>query len=135
MKLASCDRTVAAPVDVVWSLITTADGLNEWMSVDATVDLRRGGTITWTHQDGSVVAGEIREIVPLRRLEFTYGWEAGGFPVPVGSTVVTIELEPVGGATEVRVRHRGLSPEMTERHAEGWAHFIGRLVSRAEGAT
>ena len=50
--LASCERVIAAPVDVVWSMVSTADGLNRWMSVEADVDLRVGGRITWTHDSG-----------------------------------------------------------------------------------
>ena len=134
MNLASCDRTIAAPVDVVWSLLSTEAGLNEWMSVAAEVDLRPGGTIRWTHDNGWVVAGKFREIVPHRRLEFTYGWEEGGFPVSPGSSVVTIELEARGGATELRVRHTGLTPEMAEQHTEGWAMFVGGLALVAEGS-
>jgi uncharacterized protein YndB with AHSA1/START domain len=50
--LASCERVIAAPVDVVWSMVSTADGLNRWMSVEADVDLRVGGRITWTRDSG-----------------------------------------------------------------------------------
>lgn len=132
MILAACDRSIAAPVDVVWALVSTADGLNEWMSVEATLDLRPGGTIRWVHDNGWVVAGEIVEVVPMRRLAFTYGWEAGGFPVPVGSSVVTIELEPVPAGTRVAVRHRGLTDEMARQHTEGWSMFVDRLAGVAE---
>lgn len=130
--LATCDRTIAAPVDVVWRLVSTPDGLNEWMSVEATVDLRPGGTIRWVHDNGWVVAGEVREVVPMRRLVFTYGWESGGFPVPLGSSTVTIELRARGGATDVSVRHAGLTDDMATQHTEGWAMFVGRLAVRAE---
>lgn len=134
MILASCDRTIAAPVDVVWRLFTTADGLNEWMSVDATVELRPGGQIRWTHENGNVVAGEVRSVVPMRRFEFTYGWESGPFPVEPGSTLVTVEFEAAHDATRLSVRHGGLDADMAERHTEGWAMFIERLAGVAEAA-
>jgi hypothetical protein len=73
MRIAACDRTIAAPVDVVWRLLTTVDGLNRWMSVEAEVDLRVGGVIRWRHEEGHTVAGEIRDVVPMRRLVLTYG--------------------------------------------------------------
>ena len=131
MKLASCDRTIAAGVDVVWDLVSTADGLRRWMAVEAEVELVRGGRITWRHDNGWVVAGEVVEVVPTRRLVFTYGWAEGGFPVPVGSSVVTIELEPEGPGTLVRVRHEGLTPEMAEQHTVGWTMFVDRLAVAA----
>ncbi len=130
--LASCDRVIAAPVDLVWSLLSTSDGLTEWMAVEATVDLRIGGSIRWVHDNGWTVAGTIREIAPMRRLSYTYGWESGGFPVPLESSVVTIELTARGDATELSVRHDGLTREMAVQHAEGWQMFVERLADRAE---
>jgi uncharacterized protein YndB with AHSA1/START domain len=131
VNLATCDRVIDAPIDVVWSLISTAEGLNRWMSVDATVELEVGGAITWTHDNGWIVAGEFRDVVPMRRLVFSYGWAEGGFPVPVGSSVVTIELDPLGDATRLSVRHDGLTPAMAEQHTHGWNVFIGRLAAAA----
>lgn len=132
MILASCDRVVAAPVDLVWSLISTSEGLTEWMAVDASVDLRVGGRIRWVHDNGWVVAGTIEEVAPMRRLRYTYGWEHGGFPVPLESSVVTIELAARGSGTALSIRHEGLSPEMAEQHSGGWEMFVGRLARRAE---
>lgn len=132
MILAECDRVIAAPVDVVWDLLTTAAGLNEWMSVDATVDLEPGGTIRWRHENGHVVAGEVREVVPMRRFVFSYGWETDFLPVAPGSTVVTIELDAGPDATRVSVRHAGLTTELAEQHSAGWTHFIDLLAERAE---
>ena len=60
MILASCDRLIAAPIDLVWSLISTPEGLAEWMAVEASVDLRVGGSIRWVHDNGWVVAGTVR---------------------------------------------------------------------------
>ena len=132
MKLVACDRVIEAPVDVVWPMLSTADGLNHWMSVQATVELRPGGRISWVHDNGWVVAGEVRDVVAMRRLVFSYGWERGGFPVPVGSSVVTIEVEALGPSTRVRIRHEGMSEPMTDQHTEGWVMFLDRLAVAAE---
>ena len=133
MIIAGCDRLIAAPVDLVWSLVSTAEGLRDWMAVDAEVDLRVGGTIRWEHDNGWVVAGTVREVAPMRRLSYTYGWEQGGFPVPIDSSVVTIELTARGAATRRTVRHEGLTPEMAEQHTGGWRMFVDLLAARAEG--
>lgn len=132
MILAGCDRLIAAPVDLVWALVSTADGLREWMAVEAEVDLRVGGTIRWEHDNGWIVAGTVREVSPMRRLSYTYGWERGGFPVPIDSSVVTIELTARGAATRLTVRHEGLTPEMAEQHTGGWRTFTDLLAERAE---
>lgn len=130
--IASCDRVITAPIDLVWSLISTPEGLNEWMSVEATVDLRVGGAIRWQHDNGWVVAGTIIEVSTMRRLSYTYGWERGGFPVPLESSVVTIELTARGVVTELAVQHDGLTADMAEQHTGGWRMFIGLLADRAE---
>jgi uncharacterized protein YndB with AHSA1/START domain len=132
MMLATRERLIAAPVDLVWSLISSSEGLREWMAVEATVDLRVGGGIRWVHDNGWIVAGTIRDIAPMRRLVFTYGWEEGGFPVPLESSLVTIELTARGAVTELTVRHEGLTAAMAEQHTGGWQMFIGRLAERAE---
>ena len=132
-RLAGCERLIAAPVDIVWSMVSTADGLDTWMSVDAEVDLRVGGRISWTHDNGWVVAGEILEVVPFSRLRFTFGWVAGGYPVPVGSSIVTMELRPMGEHTRLRVRHTGLTEEMARVHDHGWAMFLARLADAVTG--
>ena len=134
MILAECDRVIAAPIDIVWHLVTTAEGLMSWMAEDATVVLEPGGTITWRHDNGEVVAGQVCEVMPMRRFVFTYGWATGFLPVPPGSTTVTVEFEPMRGATKVSIRHAGLDAELAERHTIGWSHFIGRLAEAAEAS-
>jgi uncharacterized protein YndB with AHSA1/START domain len=132
VKIATCDRIVAAPPEVLWTLLTTVDGFNSWMSIEAEIDPTPGGIIRWVHDNGWVVAGEFRDVVPMTRLSFTFGWERGGFPVELGSSIVTIDLVPVGDGTEVRLRHEGLTPEMAAQHTHGWAMFIDLLVARAD---
>ena len=132
VPLATCERTIDAPVDIVWDLVTTAAGLTTWMAVEASVDPTPGGAITWRHDNGEVVEGVVVEVVPMRRFVFTYGWATGFLPVPPGSTTVTIEFESIANATRVSLRHTGLSAELADRHAAGWAHFVGRWADRAE---
>ena len=58
---------------------------------------------------------------------FTFGWEEDA-DLPPGASTVTVTLTPVDGGTEVRLVHDGLTDEQAVRHAEGWNHFLGRLV-------
>jgi uncharacterized protein YndB with AHSA1/START domain len=119
---------IAAPVGVVYELLTEADGLLEWIAVEATVDARPGGVITWTHANGATVVGECVEIEPPWRLVFTYGWEADAAVGP-GSTLVEITLTELGAAaTRLRLVHRDLPDDEQRRsHLEGWRHFLERL--------
>ena len=68
----------------------------------------------------------------MRRLVFTFGWEKGGFPVPLGSSTVTIELVSSGDVTRVSVRHAGLTETMATSTPTGWAMFLDLLARGAE---
>lgn len=47
--------------------------------------------------------------------------------VPPESTTVEIDLEERGGATLLRLVHRGLPPEAVGDYERGWAYFVGEL--------
>ncbi|MEZ5411090.1 MAG: SRPBCC domain-containing protein [Acidimicrobiales bacterium] len=133
MKLVDRTIVIAAPAADVYALLTDAELLVEWMAPIVRVDARPGGEVTWTHHNGDTVRGEFVELVPDRRIVFTYGWDRADVGVPPGSTVVEITLTPVAGGTELRLVHRGLEGPMADAHAGGWANYLARLTDRAEG--
>jgi hypothetical protein len=52
--------------------------------------------------------------------------------VPPGSSLVEIDLLEQPDGTVVRLTHTGLpNAEQCAGHAEGWAHYLGRLVAVA----
>ncbi len=81
----------------------------------------------WTHPNGATVVGRFLELLPPRRVVFTYGWEDGRLGVPPESTTVEIDLVEHEGATTVRLVHHGLPPEAVADHERGWAYFLGVL--------
>ena len=83
--------------------------------------------LRWTHPNGATVVGRFVEVVPYRRLVFTYGWEDGRMGVAPGSTTVEVDLAERDGVTTVRLVHRGLPPETVRDHQRGWAYFLGEL--------
>ena len=134
MRLASYEVTIAAPVEVVWAHLTTAEGLVRWIGPEATADPAPGGVLRWTHQNGASVVGRFVEVVPHRRLVFTYGWEDGRMGVPPESTTVEVDLVARDdGATLVTLVHRGLEDGAADAHRGGWAHYLDRLRRTAEG--
>jgi uncharacterized protein YndB with AHSA1/START domain len=127
MKLASYQVTIAAPVEVVWAHLTTAEGLVRWVGPEATADPTPGGTLRWVHPNGATVVGRFLELVPHRRVVFTYGWEDSRLGVPPESTTVEIALIEEAGATTLRLVHHGLPPATAPDHERGWAYFLGIL--------
>lgn len=133
MKLVDKRIFIDAPPTEVYSLLTRAELLIEWLAPVADLDPRPGGTITWTHHNGDTVAGQFVELVADRRIVFTYGWDRPDVGIPFGSTTVEIDLRPRDGGTDLHLVHRGLEGPMADAHAGGWTNYLSRLAIRASG--
>lgn len=133
MKLVDRTLEINAPADLLYEMVTDAEHLVRWMAVNAEVDAQVGGTIRWTHANGDSCSGEFVELVPARRIVFTYGWERSDVELPPGSTTVEITLEPTIDGTRLRLVHRGLAGPMADAHDGGWANYLTRLATLAEG--
>ena len=85
----------------------------EWMAVEAELEPWPDGAVRWRHANGDVCRGQFVELVPHRRVVFTYGWERADVGIPPGSTTVEIDLD--GGR-----RHHDATPHPS------WAVGTGR---------
>lgn len=126
------ERRMAASTATVYSYLTDSERWARWQGESATVDARPGGVFRMIMATGQTALGEFVELVPNRRIVFTWGWiDAPG--IPPGSTVVEIDLIEEGDATLVRLTHRDLAADETATHQIGWQHYMGRLATVAEG--
>lgn len=123
------DRTVFLPIDAdsAFDLVTQPERLRRWCTVSARVDLKLGGEFRWTITPRNNAMGNFTEIEPGKSVSFTFGWVSDPTLQP-GASKVTITMEPVEGGTNVRLLHEGLTEEQEVGHAEGWNHFLDRLV-------
>lgn len=127
------DKTVLLPLglDDAFALVTEPARLRRWQTVAARVDLKVGGEYRWTITPGHHASGTFTEVEPGKRLVFTWGWEQPGAPAANVSTV-SVTFEPADGGTKVRLVHEGLpTPEAAAAHAEGWNHYLDRLLAEA----
>ena len=126
------EKSVLVPLgaDETFALITQPGRLRRWQAITARVDLRAGGAYRWTIIPGHTACGTFTEVEPGRRVVFTWGWEDSG-ELPPGASTVIVTLEPAEGGTLVRLVHKGLTGEQAASHAEGWSHYLGRLVTAA----
>lgn len=124
------EKTIHLPVgpDEAFALITEPERLRRWQTVAARVDLRIGGEYRWTVTPGHHAVGTFQEIEPGKRVVFTWGWESGMDLAP-GASTVTITLEPDADGTMLRLVHKGLTAEQAAAHAEGWNHYLDRLIA------
>jgi uncharacterized protein YndB with AHSA1/START domain len=70
-------------------------------------------------------AGVYREVVPNRRLVFTWCWPN---TTPERVSLVTIELRRVPGGTELDLRHEQFFDEQArDGHKRGWSAALAQL--------
>jgi len=81
---------------------------------------------------GSMARGEFKEVVPVSRLAYSWGWD-GRENVPPGSSLIEIDLTPKDGGTLVRFTHSGLPADQVQAHRDGWNHYLSRLEIAAVG--
>jgi uncharacterized protein YndB with AHSA1/START domain len=127
---------IAAPPATVFAFLTDPQKILSWMGTEVTSEAQPGGLylVKGVGGDGSRAArGAFREVVPVHRLAYSFGWE-GSQDVPPGSSLIEIDLIERDGGTLVRLVHSGLpNPTQCARHGEGWAHYLGRLATAAAG--
>ena len=128
------ETQIAAPPATVFAFLTDPDKILRWMGADATTEAHPGGLYLLKGVGGSRHArGAFREVVPVHRLAYSFGWE-GDEAVPPGSSLIEIDLIERDGGTLLRMTHTGLpNTEQCAGHARGWAHYLGRLAVAPPG--
>jgi uncharacterized protein YndB with AHSA1/START domain len=140
------DVLIAAPVERVWELITTAEHLGRWFAdAGAEIDLRPGGAMSLTWQRQGTVHGRVETVEPPHR--FAYRWvhtsDAPEEASPANSTLTEFTLAAEGGGTRVSVVESGFAAldldvaaraELFASHARGWAIELGELADHAAGS-
>ena len=116
---------IAAPPATVFAFLTDPDRIVSWMGVEATTEAHPGGLYFLKVRSDRVARGEFREVVPVHRLAYSFGWE-GDEEVPPGSGLVEIDLMDRDGGTLLRMTHSGLpNAEQCARHGRGLGALPG----------
>lgn len=126
------ERHVAAAPSRVYAYLVESSRWVVWQGVDAEIDARPGGVFAVTMPNGARARGRFIEVIPDHRVVFSWGW-VDHEGLPPGSSTVEIDLVPEDEGTLVRLTHRGLPPGEIGLHTTGWARYLPRLVSAAEG--
>ncbi len=137
------EREFAHPPDAVFRAWTDADALARWMGpgevtcAGAEMDAREGGAYAFPMltSDGTshTVRGTILELVPNRRLRFTWAWdqETGGS----GQLMeVTVDVEPTETGTRLVLHQTNfIDAEARDKHAHGWSGSLDKLERHLAG--
>jgi uncharacterized protein YndB with AHSA1/START domain len=144
------ERTFRAPIEDVWALWTTADGIESWWGPDGFVtkvlglDLRPGGELRYQmiataapqveflKRAGMPLVQEARltyqEIDAPHRLTYVHiaDFVPGVAPYDVASV---LELSQVGADVTMKLTFQAMhDDEWTKRAAMGWEQQLGRLA-------
>jgi uncharacterized protein YndB with AHSA1/START domain len=125
---------IPAPRATVFAFLLDPDKLMRWMGTGAEMEPHPGGVYLLKGVAGEHTArGTFKEVVPVHRLAYTFGWDHRD-TVPPGSSLIEIDLEERDGGTLLHITHSGL-PTEEERaaHAKGWTHYVDRLAKVLSG--
>ena len=127
-------RIYPQAVAAVYAAWSDPEQMKYWMGAsgeaEITMDARVGGRYRFVMHspDGQThrVGGVYREIVPNRKLVYTWAWES----TPERESLVTVEFKPSGQGTELIVTHqRFFDSDARDRHQQGWIGCLDRLGS------
>ncbi|RAI03271.1 transcriptional regulator [Acuticoccus sediminis] len=127
------EQHIPAPPAAVFALLTDPEKILSWMGTEADVEPRVDGAYIVNVTGARCARGAFREVVPVHRLAYSFGWD-GSDAVPPGSSLVEIDLIEQPDGTLLRLTHTGLPSEaQCAGHEEGWTHYLGRLAVAAGG--
>ena len=119
----------------VWRAWTDAQALGQWFRPNASfsipvaqADVRAGGSFRVLMVDAKGeefdLSGVYREVVPGRRLVMTWGWKNQ----PGHESLVTVDLRPLHGGTQLELRHDlYVDFDNQPTHEEGWNGAFDKL--------
>jgi uncharacterized protein YndB with AHSA1/START domain len=130
-------RFINAPRDRVYAAWTDPVQLKEWWgpkevrTLKIVADIQVGGKYRWTlvNQEGEEMSvfGEYRELVPEKKVVFTWKWDDDEVWENYTSEV-SVEFSDRDGGTELKLTHVQLpSEESRDRHNVGWNSVLDRL--------
>ena len=128
------ETQIAAPPATVFAFLTDPQKIVSWMGGASETEVHPGGLYLLKGVGrGRTARGAFREVVPVHRLAYSFGWD-GDDEVPPGSSLIEIDLIDRDGGTLLRMTHSGLpNKESCDNHATGWAHYIERLCVACSG--
>jgi uncharacterized protein YndB with AHSA1/START domain len=128
------ERTLNAPVEIVWKAITNNEQMKQWyfqlkeFKPEVGFEFHFSGGPDKEHQYLHIC--KITEVVLNKKI--TYSWRFDGYK---GISYVTFELLEEGDKTRLKLTHFGLEtfpqdiPDFQRRNFEiGWIHIIGKSL-------
>lgn len=129
-------RRLNAKPDRVYAAWTEPEKIARWFgpsvveqdTVKAKMDVRAGGSfeVSFTTDDGEYhqVSGVYREVVPNKKLVFSWAWHS----MPERESLVTVTIKAEASHTLLTLLHEQLFDEAAKTgHTRGWTGSIDKL--------
>jgi uncharacterized protein YndB with AHSA1/START domain len=129
-------RRFRARPEKVWAAWTDPERLIAWFcttkakpgTLRAELDVRVGGRyrVSFDMESGehSEVGGVYREVVPNRKLVFSWAWHS----TPERESLVTVSIQPEGSGALMIFSHEQFFDEAArDNHARGWTELFAQL--------
>ncbi len=125
-------RVMGAPLDVVFTVLTTPADMVGWLCNEARCEARPGALYELRWNNGYAVHGKVTAV--SKPVSFSVAWQGSGEP---GETTVSFTLKPKGKRTQVTVRHTGFSraakwAKAIEHSSHGWKDGLDNLKHLVE---
>lgn len=127
---------IQATPAIVFAFLTETPRWAAWWGAGSEIDARPGGRVKILYPGGREAIGEVIELKEPDRIVFTYGYTNGEM-IPPGGSRVTIELQPIGAATRLRLTHEVADEQARDAHVQGWRYqlaLFANLVADAVNA-
>jgi uncharacterized protein YndB with AHSA1/START domain len=127
---------IAAPLEVVWAVVTEPEHVGTWFSDSAEIDLRPGGAANLTWQEHGRFLGRVERVDPPHSISFRWARPNDVEPREGNSTLVEFTLSPEGESTRLRVVESGFraldasdddKQEYLDGNSEGWRKELDEL--------
>ena len=133
------ERTVLirAQRETVFRYFTDSERFAAWWGAGSTIDARPGGALRIRHPNGVLASGEVVEVMPPRRIVFTYGYEDPARPVRPGGSRVVVTLDEGKEGTLLHLRHELADAAARDQHVQGWRYQLAvfaNVVTRETSA-
>ena len=124
---------IALPREEVFRYLVEPALMARWIGLAHQLEPSPGGRFRVDMGDGNIASGRYVEVVPSRRVAFSWGWESQDSELsvlPPGASLVEVELQAKDRGTLLRLRHSRLPSDLAGRHGERWSHYLNRLQAR-----